>query len=169
MTPDGAFDSLLGESFRIAGESTEGSPTTYHTTRLTIGTPSAPDCTSKARCEPVIPYVTRSMPAERGTVLKAILSLLAVLVFLVTVAEAQVGVRGYFRKDGTYVAPHQRSLPNTTIKDNYNYPDNFNPNTGRMTPGDPYRRDRDQDSIPDALDPTPYGTRPRTGGGLWGK
>jgi len=101
--------------------------------------------------------------------MKAVLSLLAVLVFLVTVAEAQVGVGGYFRKDGTYVAPHQRSLPNSTIKDNYSYPGNFNPNTGRITPGDPYRRDRDQDGIPDALDPTPYGTRPRSGGGLWGK
>jgi len=100
--------------------------------------------------------------------MKVVLFLLAALMFFITVAEAQVRVPGYFRKDGTYVPPHQRSLPNDTIKDNYGYPGNLNPNTGRITPGDPYRRDRDQDGIPDALDPTPYGTRPR-GGGLWGK
>lgn len=101
--------------------------------------------------------------------MKTVLSFVAALVFLVTVAEAQVNVRGYFRKDGTYVAPHQRSRPDDTIKDNYGYPGNFNLNTGRITSGDPYHRDRDHDGIPDALDPTPYGTRPRSGGGLWGK
>jgi len=100
---------------------------------------------------------------------KTVLSLLAALAFLTTVAEAQVWVPGYQRRDGTYVQPHQRTLPNDTIRDNYSYPGNFNPNTGRITPGDPYRRDRDQDGIPDAIDPTPYGTRPRSRGGLWGQ
>lgn len=32
---------------------------------------------------------------------------------------ADTSVRGYFRKDGTYVAPHARSSPNTTRMDNY--------------------------------------------------
>lgn len=31
-----------------------------------------------------------------------------------------VSVRGYFRKDGTYVSPHVRSSPNSTTLDNYN-------------------------------------------------
>lgn len=34
-------------------------------------------------------------------------------------AAAQVNVRGYYRSDGTYVAPHTRSSPNNTTADNY--------------------------------------------------
>lgn len=34
-------------------------------------------------------------------------------------ADAQVRVRGYTRADGTYVAPHVRSSPNSTTTDNY--------------------------------------------------
>lgn len=34
-------------------------------------------------------------------------------------AAAQVHVRGYTRADGTYVAPHTRSSPNSTTADNY--------------------------------------------------
>ena len=38
------------------------------------------------------------------------------------VAEAKdVYVKGYTRKDGTYVAPHVRSSPNSTVTDNYSY------------------------------------------------
>jgi hypothetical protein len=32
-----------------------------------------------------------------------------------------VYVKGYTRKDGTYVAPHVRSSPNSTVLDNYSY------------------------------------------------
>lgn len=46
---------------------------------------------------------------------------------------AQVHVRGYYRKNGTYVRPHERTRPNHTITDNYSYPGNYNPNTGRVT------------------------------------
>lgn len=48
-----------------------------------------------------------------------------------------VPVRGYFRKDGTYVAPHVRSAPDGNPYNNYSYPGNFNPNTGTITPGNP--------------------------------
>ncbi|QIL78138.1 SH3 domain-containing protein [Hymenobacter sp. HDW8] len=41
---------------------------------------------------------------------------------------AQVSVRGYYRKNGTYVQPHQRTRPNHTVTDNYSYPGNYNPN-----------------------------------------
>ena len=41
-------------------------------------------------------------------------------------------VRGYIRKDGTYVAPHARSEPNSTKLDNYQTEGNFNPNTGKI-------------------------------------
>jgi len=39
-------------------------------------------------------------------------------------------VKGYTRKDGTYVQPHYRSERNTTPTDNYGYKDNTNPYTG---------------------------------------
>lgn len=59
------------------------------------------------------------------------------LVALLTIfsASAQVHVRGYYRSNGTYVQPHERTRPNYTITDNYSYPGNYNPNTGRVTGG----------------------------------
>ncbi|MDM1524287.1 MULTISPECIES: SH3 domain-containing protein [Weeksellaceae] len=41
---------------------------------------------------------------------------------------SQVNVKGYYRKDGTYVRPHVRTYPNNTVTDNYSYPGNYNPN-----------------------------------------
>jgi hypothetical protein len=40
-------------------------------------------------------------------------------------------VRGYIRKDGTYVQPHFRSSPNNYKFDNYGSQGNVNPYTGR--------------------------------------
>lgn len=48
---------------------------------------------------------------------------------------SQVHVNGYYRKDGTYVQPHLRTYPNSTVTDNYSYPGNYNPNTGQTTGG----------------------------------
>lgn len=42
-----------------------------------------------------------------------------------------VQVKGYTRKDGTYVAPHTRSAPNSTKSDNYSTKGNVNPYTGK--------------------------------------
>jgi hypothetical protein len=42
-----------------------------------------------------------------------------------------VSVKGYFRKDGTYVAPHMRSAPNATALDNWSSKGNVNPYTGK--------------------------------------
>jgi len=63
--------------------------------------------------------------------------ILGVLVsmLLATVAFARVSVRGYTRRDGTYVQPHQRTIPNRKPYDNYRFPGNYNPNTGRFTGG----------------------------------
>lgn len=41
-------------------------------------------------------------------------------------------VRGYTRKDGTYVAPHYRTSPNSTTSDNYSTEGNINPYTGKV-------------------------------------
>jgi hypothetical protein len=47
--------------------------------------------------------------------------------------------RGYTKKDGTYVAPHQQTNPNSTTRDNYNTRGNYNPyngQTGTKSPKD---------------------------------
>ncbi len=61
-----------------------------------------------------------------------------VLVSFITVslAEAQ-RVRGYFRQNGTYVQPYYRTNPDKNPYNNYSFPGNHNPNTGRITPGNP--------------------------------
>ena len=87
--------------------------------------------------------------------------LLGMMLFASSVAEAQVWVRPHVEKDGTYVPGHLRTPPNNNVRDNYDYPGNYNPNKGIITPGDPMRRDRDRDGIPDAFDPTPYGSGSR--------
>ena len=53
-------------------------------------------------------------------------------------ADGRVRVRGYFRKNGTYVSPHYRTAPDGIPYNNYSYPGNYNPNTGEITPGDPF-------------------------------
>ncbi len=55
-----------------------------------------------------------------------------------TVAVAQTSVRGYVRKDGTYVAPHVRTAPNSSRLDNYSTKPNYNPYTGKEGTVDPY-------------------------------
>lgn len=54
--------------------------------------------------------------------------LLLLFFLLPTTLYSQVKVNGYYRKDGTYVRPHERTAPNSTITDNYSYPGNYNPN-----------------------------------------
>ena len=53
-------------------------------------------------------------------------------------ANAQVRVDGYVKKDGTYVAPHTRSAPNSSVYDNYSTKPNVNPYTGKSGTNDPY-------------------------------
>ncbi len=56
-------------------------------------------------------------------------------------ASAQFGnpnshsVEGHYRSDGSYVAPHVRTNPNSSTYDNYGARGNYNPNTGRTTGG----------------------------------
>jgi hypothetical protein len=46
-------------------------------------------------------------------------------------AFGQVKVKGHTTKDGTYVAPHQRTAPNKTETDNWSAKGNTNPKTGK--------------------------------------
>lgn len=40
-------------------------------------------------------------------------------------------VRGYVKKNGTYVAPHRQTNPNRTQRDNWSTKGNVNPYTGK--------------------------------------
>lgn len=65
----------------------------------------------------------------------------AALVAMSAAATAQTRVGGYVRQNGTYVAPHYRTTPNSSIYDNYSTRPNVNPYTGQTgtrTPN-PYR------------------------------
>jgi hypothetical protein len=53
------------------------------------------------------------------------------------IAQRTTSVRGYFKKDGTYVAPHYRTAPNRSIYDNYSTRPNVNPFTGKIGTVDP--------------------------------
>lgn len=48
---------------------------------------------------------------------------------------AQVKVKGYYKKNGTYVQPHYRSNPDGNPYNNWSYPGNTNPYTGKTATG----------------------------------
>jgi hypothetical protein len=76
--------------------------------------------------------------------MKTSLTAIAVLLLTVAGASAQYGgfgtgsnpsnhyVQGYTRNNGTYVAPHMQTNPNTTQRDNYLTRGNVNPYTGQV-------------------------------------
>lgn len=61
--------------------------------------------------------------------MKLLISVL--LTLFVSNAVADEYVRGYTKKDGTYVEPHRRSSPNSRRDDNYSSQGNQNPYTGQ--------------------------------------
>jgi len=65
--------------------------------------------------------------------MKKILLVLGIFFLLISFCySGDVWVNGYYRKDGTYVAPYYRSSPNDTVRDNYSYKGNVNPYTGEV-------------------------------------
>lgn len=62
---------------------------------------------------------------------------LLLLIFSAFDLLAQVHVRGYYRSNGTYVQPHYRSSPDGNPYNNWSYPGNTNPYTGKVAAGDP--------------------------------
>jgi len=56
---------------------------------------------------------------------------------LANVAFGRVYVHGYFRSNGTYVRPYYRTNPDGNPYNNYGFPGNYNPNTGKVTSGAP--------------------------------
>ena len=56
---------------------------------------------------------------------------LGVLAYITSSAADQY-VRGYMKRDGTYVSPHWRSSPNSSYNDNWSVRPNINPYTGQL-------------------------------------
>ncbi len=59
--------------------------------------------------------------------------LLSLVLFLgvATFVDAQTRVRGYYRNNGAYVAPHYRSSSDSSSRNNWSTRGNVNPYTGR--------------------------------------
>jgi hypothetical protein len=67
--------------------------------------------------------------------MRAFALVVALFVTLTVSAAAQTYVEGYTRKDGTYVQGHWRSSPDNNPYNNYSYPGNTNPYTGKTATG----------------------------------
>lgn len=74
-------------------------------------------------------------PKIRG--LFAWLAVVGVLAAAAPAEAARVHVRGHVRRDGSYVMPHYRTSPDRRPFNNYGFPGNYNPNTGRFSTGSP--------------------------------
>jgi hypothetical protein len=86
---------------------------------------------------------------------RALAVLFAVAAFALSAPVlADTYVNGYFRSDGTYVAPHYRTAPNDTRLDNFTTKGNVNPYTGQPGYKNPYNFD-----VPKVQ---PYQYQPRT-------
>jgi hypothetical protein len=68
-------------------------------------------------------------------------SLFLVAISLWNIAFADQHVRGYYRKNGTYVQPYTRTSPNNSVYDNYSTKGNTNPYTGKEGTVNPYNND----------------------------
>lgn len=71
---------------------------------------------------------------------KAIFSFILTFIFIASITTttlADVWVKGYYRKDGTYVRGHWRSNPDGNPYNNWSFPGNINPHTGKVATGNP--------------------------------
>jgi hypothetical protein len=60
----------------------------------------------------------------------SIFTVVTLVLVITTVADADVHVRGYYRRNGTYVQPHYRSDPDGNRGNNWSTYPNVNPHTG---------------------------------------
>ena len=74
------------------------------------------------------------------------ISLFSIFLLAVMSASADVQVKGYYRKDGTYVRPHVRSNPDGNVWNNYG------PSRNDYERTNPLTRDNDRDGIPNYID-----------------
>lgn len=69
---------------------------------------------------------------------KLLFALIASTLIMPVAATSQTPVKGYFKKDGTYVQPHYRSKADGNPYNNYSTKGNYNPYTGAKGTKDPY-------------------------------
>lgn len=69
---------------------------------------------------------------------KLVLAVLALGFATGAMAQGSHYVRGYTRSNGTYVAPHYQTNPNSTTLDNWSTRGNVNPYTGQAGTRNPY-------------------------------
>jgi hypothetical protein len=65
---------------------------------------------------------------------KHLLAVMLLLFATLTLAQTNskhVHVKGYYKSNGTYVAPHYRTAPNSSNRDNFSTKPNTNPYTGK--------------------------------------
>jgi hypothetical protein len=93
-----------------------------------------------------------------GTLMKTRLLLAIAISTLISATAHAEWVSGYTRKDGTYVAPHTRTDPNSTTFDNYSTKGNYSPSTGKEGSRDPY-------ALPTSPNPYYGGSNKRTRSG----
>lgn len=67
-----------------------------------------------------------------------LLFLLGAAVAAPALSQSSHYVRGYTRKDGTYVAPHYQTNPDSSRLNNWSTRGNVNPYTGKAGTVDPY-------------------------------
>lgn len=63
--------------------------------------------------------------------MKKLAALTALAVVATPAMARDVYVRGYVRSDGTYVAPHMQTAPDSSVYNNWSTRPNVNPYTGR--------------------------------------
>ena len=74
--------------------------------------------------------------------IRKILACMIALFVLASVAEGAQRVRGYFKKNGTYVMPHYKTKRDGTRLNNYSTKGNINPYTGKNGTKDPFKARR---------------------------
>ena len=73
--------------------------------------------------------------------IKSILIFILTCIFIASIAiiaSADVWVEPYRRKDGTPVRGHRRSNPDGNPYNNWSFPGNVNPHTGKIAKGNPF-------------------------------
>jgi len=59
------------------------------------------------------------------------LLILVIAMLVSTIAIADTYVNGYYKSNGTYVQPHYRSDPDSSVSNNWSTKGNVNPYTGK--------------------------------------
>ncbi len=70
------------------------------------------------------------MKTLTALLLMSIFTVVTIVLVTTSVANADVRVRGYYRRNGTYVQPHYRSNPDGNPYNNWSTYPNINPHTG---------------------------------------